>query len=76
MRKRGIYLDQELLLRRSGTQSPSSGVGFTIHDDSLGLGNTSVVAGSYISGGHLGNSNSDSFTLGGDQNNFLTDLRN
>jgi hypothetical protein len=58
----------------SGAESPSSGVGFSVHDDSLGLGNNTVVARIYIGGRHLGDGDSDGFTLGGDQDDFLSDL--
>jgi hypothetical protein len=39
-----LYLDQEFLLGGSWAESPSSWVGFSVHDDSLGLGNNTVVA--------------------------------
>lgn len=68
-------MDKVLLLGGSGSESPLSGISTSVHDDSLGLGDNTVIAGSDIGGSHLGNSQSNSFTLGGDQNDFLADLR-
>lgn len=67
-------LNQELFLSRSGAELPSSGVGFSVHDDSLGLADESVVASSHLAGSQLSDSHRHRLTLSGDQNHFLPDL--
>ncbi|EEQ40930.1 centromere/microtubule binding protein CBF5 [Clavispora lusitaniae ATCC 42720] len=63
-----------LLLLCHWTQTPSSRVGVSLHDASLDLGNNTVVTRLQVHSGHLSNTNGDSFTLGGDQDNFVVQL--
>ena len=70
------YADERLLLGSSRAESPLSGISASVHDNSLGLGDDTVVTTSDIGSGHLSNSQGDSFTLGGDQNDLLSNLWN
>lgn len=63
-----------LLLDSNGSKTPAAGVEVTLHDAALDLGDDTVVAGGKLDSGHLGDTNSNSFTLGGHEDNFLVDL--
>ena len=63
-----------LLLKGSGSQAPAAGVEVTLHDATLNLGNNAVVAGSELDSGHLSDTNGNSLTLGGHEDNLLVAL--
>lgn len=67
-------LDEGFLAESSGSEAPAFRVEFSVHDDSLGLGDDSVIAGSELGGGHLSDRNSDGLTLCRDEDDFLADL--
>lgn len=56
-------LNQLLFALSSWPLLPLSGVGLSIHDDSLSLGNNSVIASSNLSRSHLSDGHSDSFSF-------------
>ena len=57
-----------------GSQAPPPGVGVTVHDNPLDLGDDSVVARGHLGGGHLGDGEGDGLTLGGDEDDLLVEL--
>lgn len=63
-----------LLLKGSRSQAPAAGVEVTLHDATLDLGNNAVVAGGELDSGHLSDTNGDSLTLGGHEDNLLVAL--
>ena len=64
-----------LLLGGGGrAQSPAAGVEVTLHDATLDLGNNTVVARGHLDGGHLSDTDGNSLTLGGDENDLLVDI--
>lgn len=67
----GLHL---LLLKSNRAQAPPLGVEVTFHDATLDLGDDAVVARGHLDGRHLGNTDGDSLTLGGHQNDLLVNL--
>lgn len=67
-------VDENLLSHGSGSLSPGSWVEVSIHDDSLGLADDSVVAGGDLGGGHLGDGEGDGLSLGGDDDDILVEF--
>lgn len=63
-----------LLLQGDGAQTPAARVQVTLHDAALDLGDDTVVAGGELDGGHLSDTNGDSLTLGGHEDDLLVDL--
>jgi len=68
-----LLLEISLLLGE-GAELPLLLVDVTVHDDTLGSGNDSVVASGDSGGGHLGDRNGDGLTLGGDDNDLGSDF--
>lgn len=68
------FLNESLLLLGVRTESPLLRVLVSIHDNSLDLGDTSVIASRDESGGHLGDTDGDGLSLSGHDDNFLSDL--
>lgn len=64
----GLHL---LLLHGDGAEAPSSRVQVALHDDTLDLGDNTVIAAAEVGSGHQGDAQSDSLTLGGDDNNLI-----
>lgn len=65
---------QLLLLNGSRAETPAAGVKVALHDAALDLGDDAVVAGRHLDSAHLRNTNSNSLTLGGDENNLLVHI--
>jgi hypothetical protein len=65
---------KSLFSKSSGTVPPSLWVGFPIHNDSLGFGDSSMVAGGHLSSRHFSNSHGDSLSLGGHDDDFFAYL--
>ena len=65
---------QVSLFLGEGTKLPLLLVNVAVQDDTLGAGDNTVVASSDGRSCHLGNGESDSFALGGDENDLLANL--
>jgi hypothetical protein len=64
-----------LLLGGGGrAQAPATGVEVTLHNATLDLGNDTVVARGHLDGRHLGDTDGDGLTLGGNENDLLVDI--
>jgi len=63
-----------LLLLGEGSELPLALIDVAFHDDTLCLGDDTVIAGGNGRGGHLSDGNSDGLTLGGDEHDLLADL--
>lgn len=67
-------LDQLLLALSSGALLPSPRVGLPVHDDSLGLADCPVVAGTDLGRSHLSDGDGYSLALGGHDDDLLADI--
>jgi hypothetical protein len=70
----GTGLLHLLLLGRNRSHSPSPGVKVALHDDTLDLGDDTVVARRHLNGRHLRVCERNRLTLGGHENNLLVNL--
>ena len=67
-------LDESFLAECSRSESPSLGVEISVHDNSFSFGDDTVVASSELRCGHLSDCNGNSFSLSGDDDDFLADF--
>ena len=68
------FLNERLLPLSHWSQTPSSRVCVTLHNNSLDLGDTAMIASGHDSRGHLSNGNSDGLTLGRHQDYLVIDV--
>ena len=66
--------DHLLLLKSMRTETPRLGIHVTIHNDTLDLGNNTVIASGHDGGGHLSDGESNGLTLGGHDDNKVVDI--
>jgi len=67
-------LDEGFLAESSWSESPSLGVEISVHDNSFGFGDDTVIASSELRGCHLSDGNGNSFSLSGNDDYFLADF--